>query len=534
MSSTPNFDRFPAELKALRRWVTWRYEIRKSKRTKRPLQSVGDSCAWLSLSEACEVVDDGKADGVGFILGAGVVGIDLDSCIAADGTLHEIALDAIALGTYTETSAGGHGLHCFIRATISRSRKIGERGGVPGHEIYDGRKGSARFFAVTGVRVGDESDVSEGPHAQAALDAFVEKWFPEAQQTVALGSQESNAETLDDDRVLQLMFNAKDGPKWRKLFQSDYSSYPSQSEADLALCGKLRFYTQANPDQIDRLFRKSGLMRRKWGERHGAQTYGQLTIAKAIAKGGPLYTPRDAAHAASARDLWVRKAWAGIPAWVWVTLGGAGELACRVYGIIASHADADTGEAWPTVETIAAILRVSERRVKTALQVLKASRVLTWTRRPLDSNLYRLALTVPETITPYALRGGSLRVTESGHLGCPSHDTVTNQELTINKHRRERDTELENQSSLAERKDAERPIEVSALPAKLSSSTASGTSEARSDSRYDGWDGTSNTAKGRDLLWKYAEEKLGLAGRVILGSDAFDRPHDPTQSELGL
>jgi hypothetical protein len=211
------------------------------------------------------------------------------------------------------------------------------------------------------------------------------------------------------------MFGAKGGVKWRSIFDGDHSAYPSQSEADFALCRKLRFYTRRDAKQMDRLFRRSGLMREKWDEKRGGQTYGDRTVAEAIAKGGPLYAPRDSSDVAEARDIWLRKAWAGIPAWVWVRLGGAGELACRVYGIIASHADAGTGEAWPTVETMAAHLRVTERRVKTALQVLKAADLLTWTRRPRDSNLYRLALTVPETITPYATRRAAPRVPESGH-----------------------------------------------------------------------------------------------------------------------
>ncbi len=59
--------------------------------------------------------------------------------------------------------------------------------------------------------------------------------------------------------------------------------YSSQSEADLALCSILAFWTGKDSEWIDRLFRKSGLMRGKWDEYRGDQTYGQLTIAKAIA-----------------------------------------------------------------------------------------------------------------------------------------------------------------------------------------------------------------------------------------------------------
>ena len=59
--------------------------------------------------------------------------------------------------------------------------------------------------------------------------------------------------------------------------------YPSASEADLGLCKILAFWTGNDAERIDRLFRRSGLMRNKWDEYRGAQTYGEMSIAKAIA-----------------------------------------------------------------------------------------------------------------------------------------------------------------------------------------------------------------------------------------------------------
>lgn len=37
-----------------------------------------------------------------------------------------------------------------------------------------------------------------------------------------------------------------------------------------------------HPEQIDRLFRASAMLRPKWDEQRGAHTYGELTIAKAL------------------------------------------------------------------------------------------------------------------------------------------------------------------------------------------------------------------------------------------------------------
>ena len=59
--------------------------------------------------------------------------------------------------------------------------------------------------------------------------------------------------------------------------------YKSQSEADIALCNYLAFWTNKDSKKMDAIFRQSKLMRDKWDKKDGATTYGQRTINKAIA-----------------------------------------------------------------------------------------------------------------------------------------------------------------------------------------------------------------------------------------------------------
>ena len=66
---------------------------------------------------------------------------------------------------------------------------------------------------------------------------------------------------FDDDTILEKAKLARNGIEFQKLWGGDFSSYPSQSEADLALCGILAFWCNRDIAQIDRLFRRSGLMR---------------------------------------------------------------------------------------------------------------------------------------------------------------------------------------------------------------------------------------------------------------------------------
>ncbi len=68
----------------------------------------------------------------------------------------------------------------------------------------------------------------------------------------------------------------------QKLFNGDMSAYnDDHSAADLALCGHMASEGLA-PDQVDIVFRASGLYRAKWDEMRGPITYGHRTISKAF------------------------------------------------------------------------------------------------------------------------------------------------------------------------------------------------------------------------------------------------------------
>lgn len=385
MANTPNLANVPNELRALRRWLTWRYRRRGKRMTKSPLQSTTKPDAWLTASDARDRVVRGEADGVGFVLGDGIVCIDLDDCIDKDGMVHEIARDATALGGYVELSPSGRGWHIWIRARIPRSRNIGPRDGVPRHEIYDGRVGSARYVTVTGHGVGDVLELREGPEAQAALDAFRAKWFPEESQRAQAGAEpDGQSDTLDDDRLLQVMFSAKDGEKSRRLYDGDWSDFQSQSEADYTCIRKLRFYSRANPAQMDRLFRRSGLMRRKWDERRGEQTYGERTISQAIAVGGRVYrrsVPPYCSGASQGQFGIVHRS-------VYPVLSRLTKTDVLTYGALAIHAN--DGECYPSAARIADLVGTTREHAQASIGNLEAAGLISVRVRPGSTSIIRL------------------------------------------------------------------------------------------------------------------------------------------------
>ncbi len=73
---------------------------------------------------------------------------------------------------------------------------------------------------------------------------------------------------------------AHNGERFSRLFDGDTEGYPSDSEADLALCRILAFWAQKDPVRIERLFNLSVLGQRdKWRDR---ADYRQRTITAAL------------------------------------------------------------------------------------------------------------------------------------------------------------------------------------------------------------------------------------------------------------
>jgi putative DNA primase/helicase len=371
----------PAEMRERRRWVVWKRIGDK----KKPVGAkVNDSKTWLSFEDALET--QRKADGIGFVLGDGISGLDFDQCIGEDGELHPVVKRAIEmLKSYAELSPSGNGIHILVRGNIERGRKFKATATLPKREIYS----EGRYFTFTGRRISEATALANGPVTQAALDAITAEMFSDA---IAHDGEPGN---LHDHTIIELLKKAKNRDKFERLYRGDISGYGSQSEADLALCRLIRFYTR-EPGTIDRVFRSSGLMRPKWNELHGMGTYGAETIAKALAMGGKVYTRCDPA----AHEIWQRQAWGRNQFWWAMHLKGYGELPLRLVMLLAAYADAENGECWPSVPALARDLGVTEKTIQNNMKVLAALKIVTVQRRHNDSNLYRLSYEVKPAISP--------------------------------------------------------------------------------------------------------------------------------------
>jgi hypothetical protein len=92
---------------------------------------------------------------------------------------------------------------------------------------------------------------------------------------------------LSDTEIVSKALTASNGERFSRLWAGDASGYGSHSEADLALCGMLAFWSGGVAARIDALFRQSGLYRKKW-ER---EDYRERTIAEALKGKSEFYVP---------------------------------------------------------------------------------------------------------------------------------------------------------------------------------------------------------------------------------------------------
>lgn len=290
----------PMCIRDRRQWVAWKYIERDGKPTKSPIDprtgafaKSTDSATWGSFDEAIAACSRFPGlGGVGFVFTPDdpYCGVDLDDCVDASGRIKDWATAFVEqLASYSEVSPSGTGVKVFLKASKpgSRCRKAHADGEV---EIYD----RDRFFTVTGQRL---------PQSPAAIETRQEQL--DAVYRAVFGCETSDGGThgsaaadnghvhLADDKIVQLACRQRrSGEKFATLWSGDWNAhFNSASEADSSVVFTLAFYTK-DAAQIDRLFRQSGLMRPKWDESHGAQTYGQMTIAKALAKVTKQYAQR--------------------------------------------------------------------------------------------------------------------------------------------------------------------------------------------------------------------------------------------------
>jgi hypothetical protein len=276
-------------------WLNWRFDERDGKVTKVPicphtgeLAAVDRPETWGTYEEAVRAAREHGYDGVGFVFTEDdpYAGVDLDNCLDPEsGEVEEWAKELIEqLNSYTELSPSGGGVHILVKAELPLG---GRRKGQV--EMYD----SGRFFTVTGRHLpGTPKRIVE---RQVEVEILHRKLFGLAKGDTDGRVPRGPGNDLSDSEILARARQAANSEAFEKLWAGDASSFASRSEADLALCSRLTFWTGDDPGRVDALFRQSGLYRPKWDERHfgDGKTYGEATIKKALEGATEFYVPTE-------------------------------------------------------------------------------------------------------------------------------------------------------------------------------------------------------------------------------------------------
>jgi putative DNA primase/helicase len=283
----------PQGLKDKAHWCVWRYEQPegRDKPTKVPYNPGTGGRAmsnnpntFTSYQEAVNALERGGYDGLGVGIFSGLCAIDIDGCLDEDGTPSPLAVDVIStMESYTETSPSGRGVRIFFRApgftydkdryyTMNASRDL---------EIYVSGA-TSKFLTVTGNSQpwGGSRPIEErGTQLQSILERYMERPQQVPQE---VNRTPQTPVYLSDEEIITRAHSARNGAAFAALWNGDTSAYGSHSEADLALCNMLAYWTGGDAEQADRLFRASGLMREKWDRPQNGSTYGGLTVQKAL------------------------------------------------------------------------------------------------------------------------------------------------------------------------------------------------------------------------------------------------------------
>jgi primase-polymerase (primpol)-like protein len=271
--------------------------------TKMPVDRAGDVCsahnpaAWMSYDEA-ESLAEQTGFGIAFVFTENdpFFFLDIDHCLV-DGDWSDVAKAAMASlpGCAIEVSQSREGLHIFGKyCEISPHSCKNSQYGL---ELYH----QGRFVALTQMNMVGSIDTD----MTAYLPGVINSWFPAVE--VDEKSSAWTTEPVDewsgieeDDKLIEVACKAKSAGSvfggratFRDLWEGNEEvlagAYPTQnqtdtfdrSSADAALAQHLAFWTGKNCERMERLMRRSALVRDKW-DKH--KNYMSMTIISANQK----------------------------------------------------------------------------------------------------------------------------------------------------------------------------------------------------------------------------------------------------------
>ena len=305
--ATPaDYERLPAALANYPYWCLWRYEQRGDNWTKPPFSAHGGNAAsdrpntFDKLTRVLAVLKrrPDRYSGIGIGVFGDLVAVDIDDCVSEDGGFNEVAEAVVEkLDSYSELSPSGCGLRIIVTCpgfTYDKAKYYVNRKGVM--EFYSAGM-TKKYVSITGNSFDEPpKPVREVDYEtlMQILDRFMRR---DEKPTVEANTAADASEKMNDDalaiEVAEVMDRMRRGSNWDKTRALLDGESPSGdvSADDQALCNIVAFYSQNNTQVIDSIFRESKRYRDKWDEQRGAQTYGELTIRRAVEDCTEVWSP---------------------------------------------------------------------------------------------------------------------------------------------------------------------------------------------------------------------------------------------------
>ena len=170
-----SYDHIPATLRDSARFCVWAYRVRAGKPTKVPYNPCtgakarsNDPGTFSTFDEATTALSRHPSEysGIGVGMFGDLVGVDIDHCIDESGELTALSQEIVdKLGSYTERSPSGTGIHILCRApglTFDKERYYVKNSRI-GLEVYPAGV-TQRYLTLTGdVLVDEEVNLRKDP-----------------------------------------------------------------------------------------------------------------------------------------------------------------------------------------------------------------------------------------------------------------------------------------------------------------------------------------------------------------------------------
>lgn len=300
MGTAVNFINIPAELKNDCSFCVWKMEKGKGKNsrlTKIPYNpSTGGKAqsnnadTFSPFATAMKTYAMGGYDGIGIRVSSGIGAIDIDHCIREDGSLNDVAASILGIfkDAYFERSPSGTGLRGFFRVDPDFNFDktiyyINNR--QHGLEVYL-PCATNRFVTVTGNQYRKGIVPLDMDALQMVLDTFMKR------KSQVVNTHIEPCSYLTDEAVIEHAKASASGERFMDYYNGNWQKYfDNQSDADMGFISMLCFWCGCDEEQIDRIFRSSGMMRPKWDRKQAGTTYGAITIRNAVATCQSIYLP---------------------------------------------------------------------------------------------------------------------------------------------------------------------------------------------------------------------------------------------------